>query len=106
MDKVIKVNDPVGAISIHGCGGILGTLLGGLLSVEQGLLYGNGVGCFLAQVIGVVSVGAFCIEPSATFNSARDSVRLSLPGFYIIYNQNINTNLVDFHNKICLVTYP
>jgi len=61
VDKVIKVDDPVGAISIHGCGGILGTLLGGLLSVEQGLLYGNGVGYFLAQVIGVVSVGAFCI---------------------------------------------
>ncbi|MEE8602393.1 ammonium transporter [Euzebya tangerina] len=57
VDK--KVDDPVGAVSVHGVCGALGTLWVGLFDVESGLVYGGGPDLFLSQLIGVVSVTAF-----------------------------------------------
>jgi Amt family ammonium transporter len=57
----VGVDDPVGAISVHGICGSVGTVLLGLFHTEKGLLYGGGTGFFLTQVIGVVSVCAFCV---------------------------------------------
>jgi len=57
----VGVDDPVGAISVHGVCGALGTILLGLFHTEQGLLYGGGTGFFVTQLIGVVSVAAFCL---------------------------------------------
>lgn len=55
----IRVDDPVGAISVHGVCGALGTVLLGLLHAESGLFYGGSGALLLAQVVGVVSVFAF-----------------------------------------------
>ena len=47
IDKVVRVDDPVGAVGVHGCCGLVGTLLTGIF----------GEGCtFIAQLIGVASV--------------------------------------------------
>ena len=56
FDKVVKIDDPVGAISVHGVCGAMGTILTGFLSVDQGLLYGHGASFLGVQVLGVVSV--------------------------------------------------
>ncbi len=53
FDSVQKIDDPVGAISVHGVCGAAGTLLTGLLSTSEGLLYGHGASFFLTQCIGV-----------------------------------------------------
>ena len=46
FDKVVKLDDPVGAISVHGVCGALGTILTGLfadgVTTERGLFYGGG----------------------------------------------------------------
>ncbi|MDK2968299.1 MULTISPECIES: ammonium transporter [Lacrimispora] len=47
IDKVVKIDDPVGAVGVHGCCGLLGTLLTGV--------FGEGVS-FLPQLIGVTAV--------------------------------------------------
>jgi len=60
LDRV-GVDDPVGAVSVHGVCGALGTILLGLFHTENGLLYGGGAGFFVTQLIGVVSVAAFCV---------------------------------------------
>ncbi len=57
----IRVDDPVGAISVHGVCGALGTMLLGLFHTEKGLLYGGGTSFFLTQLLGVVAVFAFCV---------------------------------------------
>jgi Amt family ammonium transporter len=57
----IGIDDPVGAISVHGICGSLGTALLGLFHTEKGLLYGGGFGFLTAQLVGVVSVFAFCM---------------------------------------------
>ena len=42
IDKVCKIDDPVGAVSVHGTCGILGTLMTGMFAVDGGLFYGGG----------------------------------------------------------------
>jgi ammonium transporter, Amt family len=56
----LHVDDPVGAVSVHGVCGAMGTALLGLFHTESGLLYGGGTSFLFAQLTGVVSVFAFC----------------------------------------------
>jgi ammonium transporter, Amt family len=55
----IKIDDPVGAISVHGVCGAWGTLAVGLFATEGGLFYGDGADQLVTQFIGVVAVFAF-----------------------------------------------
>jgi ammonium transporter, Amt family len=56
FDQVFKVDDPVGAISVHGVNGAFGTIAVGLFATEGGLFYGGGTSLLIAQLIGVVAV--------------------------------------------------
>jgi Amt family ammonium transporter len=53
IDRVLKVDDPVGAVSVHGVCGAWGTLAVGLFNTESGLFYGGGVGQLGVQALGV-----------------------------------------------------
>ena len=72
FDKV-KVDDPVGATSVHLCCGIFGTICVGLFSKEgvtslshaNGLFYGGGFELLGIQLVGIVAVGAFTFVSSA-----------------------------------------
>jgi Amt family ammonium transporter len=59
IDKVLHIDDPVGASSVHGVCGFTGTLLTGLFSTSEGWFYGFGPSFFLAQLFGAVVVGAW-----------------------------------------------
>lgn len=66
IDKVLKVDDPVGCVSVHGVCGAFGTLAVGLFAAPgygsiTGLFYGGGFGQLWIQLIGVgvVFVWAF-----------------------------------------------
>lgn len=56
IDQKLHIDDPVGASSVHGVCGILGTIMTGLLSVSEGLFYGHGAGFLGAQVFGIVVI--------------------------------------------------
>ncbi len=56
IDKVCKIDDPVGAIGVHGMCGAAGTLLTGVFAVDGGLAYGGGFSFLGIQLLGVVSV--------------------------------------------------
>ncbi|MCR5820169.1 MAG: ammonium transporter [Bacteroidaceae bacterium] len=56
IDHVLHIDDPVGASSVHGVCGIIGTLLTGLLSVSNGAFYGHGWGFFGAQCLGILAI--------------------------------------------------
>ena len=56
IDVKLHVDDPVGASSVHGVCGILGTLMTGLLATDGGALLGGGWGFFGAQVFGVLMI--------------------------------------------------
>ncbi len=55
IDHVLKVDDPVGAVSVHGVCGVWGTLSAGLFNMETGLLYGGGLKQLGVQVLGAGS---------------------------------------------------
>jgi len=59
MIDSLKIDDPVGAISVHGVCGILGTLWVGLAATDGGLFFGGGAELLIAQVIGIVGVIAW-----------------------------------------------
>ena len=60
----LRVDDPVGAISVHGVCGAWGTLAIGLFQNEVGLLVGGGTTQFLTQVVGVAAafIWAFSVS--------------------------------------------
>ncbi|MBR0368927.1 MAG: ammonium transporter [Clostridia bacterium] len=63
FDKVVKIDDPVGAISVHGVCGALGTLLTGLfatgISTMKGVFHGGGFKFFGVQLLGVAATIAW-----------------------------------------------
>ena len=67
FDK-FKIDDPVGAISVHGVCGAFGTIAVGLFSnessegfISKGLFYGGGTDQLVSQIIGVVAIGTFVL---------------------------------------------
>ena len=56
IDTKLHIDDPVGASTVHGVCGILGTVMTGLLAIEGGALTGGGWGFFGAQCFGVLVI--------------------------------------------------
>lgn len=73
VEDKLKIDDPVGAISVHGVCGAFGTLSVGIFgsravdilywdettAIKDGLVYGGGFGQLWTQLVGVASVFAF-----------------------------------------------
>ena len=59
LDKKLKIDDPVGAVAVHGICGALGTIMVGFLSTSDGLFYGGGFRLLGVQVLGVVTVALY-----------------------------------------------
>lgn len=59
IDHVLKIDDPVGASSVHGVCGFLGTILTGLFATEQGFFYSGSANFLLAQLFGALVVGCW-----------------------------------------------
>ncbi len=57
----IKIDDPVGATSVHLVCGIWGTLAVGLFDGSSGLFFGGGITQLIAQIVGIVAVGLFTV---------------------------------------------
>lgn len=59
FDKVLRIDDPVGAISVHGVCGGFGTLMVGFFAREGGLFTGGGFHLLQIQALGFFSVILF-----------------------------------------------
>jgi Amt family ammonium transporter len=64
VDKVLKIDDPVGATSVHLVCGIFGTIAVGIWANAEadgvlGLLHGGGLSLLGVQFIGILAVGAW-----------------------------------------------
>ena len=59
FDKIAKIDDPVGAVSVHCVCGGLGTILTGFFATDGGVFYGGGFKFLGLQCLGVVSVAAY-----------------------------------------------
>ncbi len=66
FDNIAKIDDPVGAVSVHMANGIWGTIAVGLFStgadgVGKGLFYGGGVSQLGVQVLGIIAIDAYVL---------------------------------------------
>jgi len=61
IDQKLHIDDPVGASSVHGVCGILGTLLTGLFSMSAGAFYGHGLGFLGAQAFGILVIDGWAL---------------------------------------------
>lgn len=62
IDQKLRIDDPVGAISVHGVCGIVGTLLVGVFDPTNGVIYSGSFHLLMTQLIGVGSVAAWTIS--------------------------------------------
>ena len=80
FDYKAKIDDPVGAISVHGACGAMGTIMVGLFATDGGLFYGGGVQQLLIQLLGVFSVMAWVVVTmSIVFRVIDKFVGLRVP---------------------------
>ena len=66
FDNIAKIDDPVGAVSVHMANGIWGTIAVGLFStgadgVGKGLFYGGGVSQLGVQVLVIIAIDAYVL---------------------------------------------
>ena len=74
FDNILKIDDPVGAISVHGVCGTLGTILTGVFAVEGGVLYGGGFAMFGVQLLGAAAYMAWGLGTGFALFYAIDKV--------------------------------
>jgi ammonium transporter, Amt family len=79
FDK-IKLDDPVGVLSVYLLNGVFGTLAVGLFAPSTGLVFGGGFGTLATQFMGAVSVGALTLGASvAAWVLLRASIGIRVP---------------------------
>ena len=59
VENKFRIDDPVGAVAVHGSCGLWGTLAVGLFNYDTGLFYGGGFTQLGLQALGVLCVGAW-----------------------------------------------
>ncbi|MCI5493723.1 MAG: ammonium transporter [Lachnospiraceae bacterium] len=59
IEDKLKVDDPVGAVSVHGVCGMFGTFMVGFFDYKDGLFYGGGIHHLAIQALGVVCVASW-----------------------------------------------
>ncbi|WP_369282803.1 ammonium transporter [Oscillibacter sp. GMB15532] len=94
IDQKLKVDDPVGAVGVHGCCGAVGTLLVGVFAYFDpytdaeiltpgaglGLVYGGGFAQLLVQFIGVLAVAAWvAVTMTCMFQLIKHTIGLRVP---------------------------
>ncbi len=79
----VRIDDPVGAVSVHGVCGAFGTVAVGLFATEdtdfwsQGLLYGGGTDQLVTQILGVLAIAAYtAVAAGALFLAIKSTVGL------------------------------
>ena len=95
IDQKLKIDDPVGASSVHGVCGFFGTVMVGLFASPDygcctGLLYGGGTGQLFVQITGALAVfawafgcGFILFKALSLFMSLRVSPEEELKGLDI-----------------------
>lgn len=91
IEKRLKIDDPVGAISAHGISGIIGTVSVGLFSKDNGIFYTGDIEFLFVQVLGVLAI--------VVFTFVTTMVALKLIDFVIglRVEKNIEIEGLDLH---------
>ncbi len=77
VEKILRIDDPVGAVGVHGLCGAVGTILVGVFALDGGLLHNGGFSLLLVQLTGVFAVALWVtVTMTAVFLLIRKIVGL------------------------------
>lgn len=86
IDQKLQIDDPVGAISVHGVCGSFGTIMIGLFAMDGGLFYGGGFGLLGVQILGVLICGVTAVTLAIiTFSILKSTI-----GLRVEHHEEIN----------------
>lgn len=74
IDQKLHIDDPVGASSVHGVCGFIGTLLTGLLSTSEGWLYTGDAHFFLVELLGACVVAVWAAAAGLVIFKGLDKI--------------------------------
>lgn len=74
IERVLRVDDPVGAVAVHGLSGATGTILVGFFAIDGGLLMTGDPTLLLVQSLGVIAVAAWTLTTSFVLFKTIDVV--------------------------------
>ena len=95
FDNTAKIDDPVGAVSVHFANGVWGTIAVGLFSdggngVGKGLFYGGGLSQLGIQLLGLIVVDAYVL--AVMLSSSKSSTRPSASAFPLRWRSTVWTS--------------
>jgi Amt family ammonium transporter len=61
LEKVLKIDDPVGAVPVHCFSGVVGTLLVGVFATDGGLIATGSFDLLAVQAIGVIAYAVWTL---------------------------------------------
>ncbi|MCD8144671.1 MAG: ammonium transporter [Oscillospiraceae bacterium] len=77
LDLKLHIDDPVGAVAVHFCNGVWGTIADGLFNTESGLFYGGGFYHLGVQCLGVITICAWvAVWMTVTFTILKKTIGL------------------------------
>ena len=83
LDYKLRVDDPVGAVAVHFCNGLWGTIAVGLFATTSapgndsvvGLFYGGGIDQLVLQLVGILSI---CVWAAVTITIAFSIIKATV----------------------------
>jgi len=103
VEKRLKIDDPVGAVGVHGACGALGTLLVGFFAEKGGLLYGGGTNLLGVQALGVLVVALWTFSTTyVLFRTLRATVGLRVSPDEELEGLDRSEHLVDAYGDFLL----
>jgi Amt family ammonium transporter len=80
IDKVLRVDDPVGAVAVHGVCGAVGTILTGVFALDGGLFHSGETKMLITQLVGVGAIAAWVtVTMLIVFTVVKYTVGLRVP---------------------------
>jgi len=105
IDRVLKIDDPVGAVSVHGVCGAWGTLAVGLFARDGGLFHGGGVHLLGIQTVGVLTAFAWAFGLGLIlFLSIRNTIGIRVSEEEEIRGLDIGEHGMEAYNGFQIFT--
>jgi len=103
IEKVLKIDDPVGAIGVHGVCGATGTILTGVFAADGGLLYGGGFSLLSVQLLGVAAIALWTLSMSfALFSAIKATIGLRVSSEDELEGLDRHEHLVEAYGDFML----
>lgn len=103
IEKTLKIDDPVGAIGVHGVCGATGTILTGVFATDGGLLYGGGFSLLSVQLLGVAAIALWTLSMSfALFSAIKATIGLRVSSEDELEGLDRHEHLVEAYGDFML----